>query len=330
MKIVNFLVYAAIKSLLFSARLVPMRLTFALFGWLGRLSCRLAGTRRELALYNLELALGNETTPEERQRIAEKSFENLFYAMAEMLHMDSIYNNWEKHFTFEGAHVLERLIEEGKGFFVFGGHFGGWTSMASVVYRFPDLPGLNMLARPLRNPKMQQLLEYVGRKKGGEIITSRGTGEKIVERIRKGELVGLYMDQESRRDQGIFVKFFGRDALTHVVPGHLAWKYDIPLIPYWIHRVEPGKFHIVLKDPLRYELTQDPDENNRRVAQLIQNEIERTVRETPEQWLWAHNRWRRRPDGTKIEIHKKKKRGSRTRARKKGVYLSSEDYAKKK
>jgi KDO2-lipid IV(A) lauroyltransferase len=329
MKAVNYIAYALIKGFLFSARFVPMRFTFWWLGLAGRIAYRFAKGRRALMLFNLEQALGADTTPEQREEIARRSFINLFISMGELLHMDTIYQRWQDHFSFEGAEIVDDIIRQGKGFFAFGGHFGGWTSMASVFYRFPDLPGRNMVARPMRNPYVQNLVEYLASKFGGEIITTRGTGELIVDRARQGHLIGLYMDQESRRDQGIFVTFFGREAASHVVPGHLAWKHDIPLIPYWIVRERPGYFHVIFREPLRYEVGPDPEENDRRVTQLIASEVERTIRRYPDQWLWAHNRWRRRPDGTKIEIYAKRKKKKRTRSRQKGEYLSSEDQAGK-
>jgi KDO2-lipid IV(A) lauroyltransferase len=329
MKIVNFLAYAILKSFLLMGRVVPMGITYWWLSKLARIAYRLARGRRALMLYNLEMALDGETTAKEREEIARKSFESLFISLGELFHMDQMYASWRKHFTYEGDEILDRLIKEGRGFFVFGGHFGAWLSMASVVYRFPDLPGVNIVARPMRNPRVQELMEYLASKFGGEIITTRGTGEVMVERIKKGHLIGLYMDQESRRDQGIFVNFFGREACSHVVPGYLAWKHDIPLVPYWLLRKKPGYVHCIFREPLKYELTDDADENNRIVAQLIADEIERTIREYPAQWLWGHNRWRRRPDGTKIPIFEKQKKRSRTGMRKKGDYVSSEDLAKK-
>lgn len=330
MKIVNFLMYNFIRTTFFIVQFVPMSFTFWWVRKLAKLVYPFMERRRALMLYNLEQALGDTTTPEEREEIAWKSFENLFIAFGELVHMDAIHARWDDHFTTEGTEIVERYIKEGKGFFVFGGHFGGWTMPSPAVHLFPDAPGFNMVAKPLRNPKMQEFFDYFVRKQGGKLISTRGTGHMIEEALKNGELVGLYMDQESRRGQGVFVNFFGREASSHVVPGYLAWKNGAPLIPYWIPRVAPGKFHVIFREPLEYELTDDVEENNRRVAQAIAGEVERTIREHPEQWLWSHNRWRRRPDGTRVELFDKdKKKGSRTKKRKSGAYLSSEDVAKK-
>ncbi len=330
MRVLNFTVYAFLRGMLFLVELIPLRLMFWEARWAARLAYRLAKRRRALMLYNLELAFGDELTPEERERIARESLESLFLSMVELVNLNKIYRHWRDHFTLEGDEIIDRMIEEGRGFIVFGGHFGMWTSMAPVVMRFPDLPGFNIVARPLRNPYMQNLIEYLAVKYHGKIVTTRGKGKVIAERANNGELIGFYMDQEARRKQGIFVNFFGVDALTFVAPGHLAWKHDIPLIPYWLYRTKPGHAHVVFREPLDYELTDDPAENDRRVTQAIADEVERTVRERPEQWLWAHNRWRRRPDGTKVEDFEKKKKGySRSGRRKKGEYLSSEDFVDK-
>ena len=245
MKAINYAVYAVIRGVLFFGRWMPMAPTFFFMRLLGGMAYRLAGKRRALMLYNLELALGATTTPEERERIARESMISLFLSAGECLHMDQIYAHWERHFTVEGEENVRPLVEARKGFFGIGAHLGGWMLPGAIYCVFPELPWGNMVARPLRNPYMQALLEYLAKNFDGSIITTRGTGQQIVDAVERGELVGFYMDQESRRDQGIFVKFFGRDANSHVVPGYLAWKHQVPFIPVWHVRTGPGKFRII-------------------------------------------------------------------------------------
>jgi Kdo2-lipid IVA lauroyltransferase/acyltransferase len=324
-KILNWGVYAIVKAIMFLGRVSSFRLNMWIMGTFGALMFRIMKKRRALMMYNLEIALGDTTTLEEREEIARKSFISMFYSFAELLHMEKLTANYKDYFEYEGIEIVQNLVKEGKGFFVFGGHFGAWLCPQALIPIIPDIPGLNVVAKPLRNPYMQELLEFMAKKMGGGVITTRGMGNLIVERVEQGHLVGLYMDQESRRKQGIFVNFFGRPASSHVVPGYLAWKNNIPMIPYWIVREKPGQIKVILREPLKYELTDDKDENNKIVAQAIADEVERTIREHPDQWLWAHNRWRRRPDGTKIEIFEKRKKSKK----RKGQYLSSKDLAEK-
>ena len=108
-----------------------------------------------------EHALGDQTTEEEREQIAKKSFENLFISMGEMIHMDQIMNKWQDHCRIDGGEIVDKLVDDGKGFMVFGGHFGGWTMPAFFPKLFPELPGINIVARPVRNPKIQSMLDYI-------------------------------------------------------------------------------------------------------------------------------------------------------------------------
>jgi len=306
MRAINLAVYGLVSALLYGARLVPMRFTFWWTRRLAHLAYRLFKGRRALLHYNLELALGQEYSAAERERIGRQSIEHLFWSLGELMHWERIHGRLSGHFTFEGAEVIERLVAQKQGFFLVGGHLGGWMTMG-LVFRFPALPAVHMVAKRMGNARIQGLLEYLAGTHNIRILSGKGKGQTIEERVRQGEIMQFWMDQEARRAQGTFVRFFGQEASSFVVPGYLAWKNGVPLVPYWVIRERPGHFRVEIREPLRYELTQDKTENNRRVTQVIIAEVERAVREHPEQWLWIHNRWRRRPDGTKVELFRKRR-----------------------
>lgn len=330
MKFINYSIYLFIKSFLIIGRYAPVGPSLWLARVLAAITWRLAKQRKTLMLHNLELALGDETTVEEREVIGKKSMESLFVSVAELFHMNRIWANYEKYFTYEGAHHMQEMLDSKRGFFIFGGHYGAWLSMGSIPYRFPEIKRCNLVMRPPRSPRVFELVKFIADKFKCNIVTTRGSGNEILEAVARGEMVGFYLDQEGRRDNSIFIKFFGRDALTHVVPGYMAWKNDIPLMPHFLVREDDGMIKAVFREPLKFDLTDDRDENNKIVTQAITNEIEKTIRERPEQWLWGHSRWRRRPDGSTDPIFtKKKSHKSRTRARASGEYMSSVDHAKK-
>ena len=313
MRAVNLAVYGLVSALLYCARLVPMGFTFWWTRQLAHLAYRLFRGRRALLRYNLELALSQEYSIEERERIGRQSIEHLFWSLGELMHWERIHGRLSEHFKFEGAEIIERLVAAKQGFFLVGGHLGGWATM-SLVFKFPELPAIHMVAKGMRNAKVQGLLEYLAGAHNIRIISGKGQGQVIEDRVQRGEIMQFWMDQEARRDQGTFVQFFGREASSFVVPGYLAWKNGVALVPYWVIRERPGHFRVEIREPLRYELTNDKQENNRRVTQVIIAEVERAVREHPEQWLWIHNRWRRRPDGTKVELFRKRRLRARTRS----------------
>jgi len=326
MKLINFLTFKLMMFVRWFMTKLPEQGTYRAADWLGRLSYYLIGRNlRELALSNLEMALGDQTTAAERVTIFRNCLVNLAYTFAELLHMDRIMDDWQNRFEFEGAHLIEEMLARKKGMIVFGGHFGGWTMFKAIGMRFPPLIShAHVVIRPQRNPYLDQWLRrYIDQNSPGSLmINTRGSGDLIEQVLQRGHLVGMFMDQESRRAQGVFVQFFGRMANSHVVPAYLSRKLQVPMFPFWIPRTRPGHFKIIYREPIPIIDTGDTDADIKAMTQLIAQDVERTIREHPEQWLWLHSRWKRQPEGEQASASEKK---SRQRARQRGDYISSKD-----
>ncbi len=319
--VLNYISYLLIRLFMATFAALPMSFGFAFAKALGVAGYYLLPGRRKIALENLELALGAERTEEERERIARESFINAAYSAMEMIHFERIIAEWKERFSFEGDELIDEMIRKKKGFFVFGGHLGAWMMLPIFPKRF--IPG-NVVIRPQRNPYFDRYLRRLVEKWGGRMINTRGTGDLIEDLAKKGEMVGFYMDQESRREQGVFVDFFGRPASSHVVPPYLAWKHDIPMFPYWMPRETPGRVNVIFKPPVEFVKTGDKDNDIRVNTQRLAREVEDTIRRYPEQWFWVHRRWKRQMDGSDREERKKlKKRGKSKRGR--GAYVTSKD-----
>jgi len=315
LKAINYLVYLLARGYFALGKVLPMRPTFGFFWLMGNLIYFLLRGRRKIALRNLEIAFGKEKSEKERRRICRQAFINAAYTAGELMFMDRICKNWKEHFSFEGDEMIDECIQKKQAFFVFGGHMGGWMMIAMVPQRFGI--GGGVVIRPQRNPYLDRFLRNLVAKYGGVMINTRGTGKLIEKMIMEGKLVGFYMDQEARRKQGIQVDFFGLPAWSHVVPGYLAWKHRIPMFPFWIIRKKPGYFHAIFRKPIEFTYSGDKEKDVREVTQRIVKEVERTIREHPEQWFWVHNRWRR----TLGEVRKESR--WRRRMIEKGEYLTS-------
>jgi len=73
------------------------------------LGYRVLGRYRRLTLSNLELALGDSTTPEERESIAKESFVNVAYSFMELMFMEKILDQWEER-------VIPSMLQVSKSF----------------------------------------------------------------------------------------------------------------------------------------------------------------------------------------------------------------------
>jgi KDO2-lipid IV(A) lauroyltransferase len=54
-------------------------------------------------------------------------------------------------------------------------------------------------------------------------------------------------------------------------------------------------FQVAVDDVIHPRADADRREEVRRITQRITHDLEEAVRETPEQWLWLHRRWKTYP-----------------------------------
>ncbi|MCX5736272.1 MAG: lysophospholipid acyltransferase family protein [candidate division NC10 bacterium] len=130
-----------------------------------------------------------------------------------------------------------------------------------------------------------------------EIAGNRMIGKKefvrsMLETLKANGTVGIFVDQNSFFDQGVFVDFFGVPARSGTTFAKLAAHTGATVIPGFAVWIESEKrYRLKFYPPL--DLTGDVAEDTQRV----QSAVERAVREFPDQWLWIHRRWKARPPG---------------------------------
>ncbi|MDX9860612.1 MAG: lysophospholipid acyltransferase family protein, partial [Rhodospirillales bacterium] len=83
----------------------------------------------------------------------------------------------------------------------------------------------------------------------------------------------------------------GRDAMTAPALADLALKFGCPVVPGRIRRLKGAHFQLIALPPLDLPNTGDRHADILAIMTRINEIIEGWVRDTPEQWLWLHNRW---------------------------------------
>ncbi|HYQ92283.1 MAG TPA: hypothetical protein VES89_09485 [Candidatus Competibacteraceae bacterium] len=72
-----------------------------------------------------------------------------------------------------------------------------------------------------------------------------------VQRLTHGISMGFQVDQ--RVDSGDWIPFFGRESLTTSSPARLALKFNCPLIPLQVERLQGAHFRLTIHPPLTPE-----------------------------------------------------------------------------
>ena len=256
--------------------------------WIGRAAWALGRRDRRRALEHLALALP-ELPEAERRRIARGSMLHQGVTLAETLHLSRrSCADVERYVDAEGWEGVEALAAAGRPVMILTGHCGNWELLAALI----NCRGLGMsvVARRLDEPELQELLLAARRRFGTETIErgAPGASRRLLRVLREGGALGMLIDQDTRVE-AVWVDFFGRPAHTPVGAAKIALRVGAAVVPSFIERRADGRHLARFLPPL--DLPADPTEATARMTAAI----EAQVRRVPEQWVWMHRRWRRRP-----------------------------------
>jgi KDO2-lipid IV(A) lauroyltransferase len=197
--------------------------------------------------------------------------------------------------TVEGREHLDRAMAAHGRVLAVTGHLGNWEIL-SVASRLTPYP-LAVVVRPLDARWLNPIAERLRLRTGVELIGKRGALRPILAALSRGGMVGILLDQNTARAEGVFVPFFGRLASTSRSVALLALRTGAPVVPIFARREAHGRHRVIVKPPLDPPKRGDRDLAIAELTARCTAAIEAAIREAPEQWLWIHNRWRTRPLG---------------------------------
>jgi Kdo2-lipid IVA lauroyltransferase/acyltransferase len=195
--------------------------------------------------------------------------------------------------AFEGLEHLRAVMTTHGRALMLTAHLGNWEYLSAAA-RQAGYP-LSIVVRPLDSPLLDRLAEAMRRKTGVELIDKRGALRPVLEALRRGRLVGILLDQNAARREGVFVPFFGHLASTSRSIALLAVRTGTPVVPIFIYREAPRRHRVVIEPALAPPPMNAPDDAVVELTTRCNQAIEAAIRRVPEQWLWAHDRWRTRP-----------------------------------
>ena len=262
--------------------------------WLGRrlgnLGWWVLPRRRAVTRDNLARAFGNELRPSELERLARRSFEHLGMNLAEvcvlLFRPRSVVL---ARLELAGHEHLDKAAAEGKGVLLLSAHLGNWELFAAAhaLTAFE----LSVVVRPLDEPLLQRLAKRLRRRSGAELIEKQRGLREVLEALRRGRLVGVLLDQNSSRAEGVFVPFFGVPASTSKGLAVISLRTGAPVVPVFIRRIGGGRHRVEFDAPVPR-----PDDGDvLSYTAAFNRAIESGIRRAPEQWFWMHERWRTRP-----------------------------------
>ncbi|WP_373033509.1 lysophospholipid acyltransferase family protein [Sulfurovum sp.] len=287
--------YSFVKLFLWLAKIAPKSFIYLMMKGLTLLVYHLDKKRRNLTIANLTMAFP-EKTSEEIVMLSKQVYMELSITITEILLMfTGQFNIDEAIKNHDQAQKKLHDIAQNSpnGVIVITAHFSNWELAAHFLAKH----GLPMLAigREGNNKLIDQKITIPFRNKYGNRATSKDNAMlAMAKTLKKGDAVGLLIDQKSGHLNSVKVNFFGMPAETTISVAMLKLKFNPIVVPIFVTRQSDGMYEMIINEPIDYVADEIEDKEKKLEAMTLKYNqvIEKTIRQYPAQWFWMHNRWR--------------------------------------
>jgi len=261
---------------------------------LGKTLHRFDHRHRERARQSIAMAFPEKSSTEIDQ-ITKASFEHVAKLAVELMHTPRTIspNNWTDSLGVREIGPSIELLNARQPAIMISGHVGNWEVLGLILACLGYQ--LHAIARPLDNPLVNDWLLGIRENRGMEIITKWDATQRMQEVLDNGESLGFVADQNAG-DKGLFVPFFNRLASCYKSIGLLALHRRIPIVCGCAHRLDDDmRFEVLAADVIRPEEWEGHPDPLFYITARYSHSLEKMIRAKPEQYLWAHRRWKSRP-----------------------------------
>ena len=271
---------------------LPYRVLLVLGRSLGVLMFYGAASRRHIVTRNLELCFP-ELSEQQRQQLVKENFASMGIAFFEL----AMSWWWPKKrlarlVQIQGLEHLQAAQAQGQGVILMAIHFTTLEIGAALLGQRHTIDGMY---RAHKNP----VFDYVQRR-GRERhnvdshAIEREDVRGMLKVLRQGRAIWYAPDQDYGPKLSLFVPLFGVPAATVTATSKFAKLGRAQVIPMKQTRLPKGQGYLIQLEP---PLQNFPGETDEQDCLRLNQWIEQAITQQPEQYLWAHRRFKTRPEG---------------------------------
>lgn len=278
----------ALLGLIRTVGLIPISLRSAFGGAIGNLVGRLPLREARIATLQLQAFL-----PEaDSSKIVPKIFENVGRSMMESLNLQPFLRSPFRRVSCPQWDTIIEWTKEERPIIALTAHTGNWDLLAAYTIA-RGIP-LSTVGKEARNPNVQVALRSMREAYGIDTIwrSDRSGIKRIVACFKERRVMAALIDQDTRVDS-LFVPFFTTPAKTPSALVDLGKRFNARFVSAFIIRTRGTQFEI-------HAAELDGSKSTEEILAQYHRNLERLIRERPDQWVWIHKRWRTDPSGTTL------------------------------
>jgi len=278
-------VTAVVRWLPYRAALFLGWLIAALFFYVGRFRVAMAKQR-------LHQVFGDRFSEREFNRIAWLSWRNFVFCVIDMIRLPLITLDWVKK-NLSGWESARELLTtqhaDGRGGILACPHMGAWET-AGVGIQVMKIP-IFFLTGKQSNPLVDAYINRL-RSSTGIGTVQRGSSmiKGVLRKLKEGQFLAFLPDVRMATE-GLRVKFLGGEANVPAGMALFARHASVPILPVIVTRIGWSRHSMCFCKPVRSDDKLEKVDDWQKMTQNVFDEIDRAIREQPEQWFWFNKRW---------------------------------------
>lgn len=272
--------------------ITPRFLYRKLANFLGFLIYKFDSKHRKIAKVNLDLCFKDSKNDEEKQEIIKKTFQNyVFYAIDFLDNKNSNKEQIIKKIRWKNKELLDKVLKSGRNIFIQTAHYGNWEVFSLAFGAFYG--NTSIVGRALDSIAMDKILNKNRTQFGINLIDKENAVREILKAFKKNGMVGILVDQNTSKNDGIEIEFFGNRAMHTPAASVISNKTNALIIPSFLYTAKDGVNEIMIFDPIDPLDIKDDKDKIKILTQAQADATQKMIEFKPDEYFWFHRRFKR-------------------------------------
>ena len=267
----------------------PLPVLHLLGGWLYLVAFHVVRWRVPLARANIDAAFP-EKSAEERERILRDCYRNLAAALMEGIWgYGASADALKRRVRIVNPEVVDRCRAQNRSVILLAGHVCNWEWLLLAAGAHLSIP-IDVVYKPLRLADVDAYVRDARRRFGANPIPHKSFLYEVMRSPDVPHAYAMLADQTPlKRTPKYWLRFLNRDTAFFLGPERIARYLDAIVVYVAMERVRSGYYDV------RLDVIAEPpygDDAGPQIAEAYARHLEATIRESPADWLWIHNKWK--------------------------------------
>jgi Kdo2-lipid IVA lauroyltransferase/acyltransferase len=279
--------YYIIYGLLYLISLLPFFILYGISDFAFFIIYYIAGYRKKVVMHNLDIAFPEKST-EEKITIAKKFYLNLTDTFIETIKLLSISDKEFNKRAIMNVEACNVIAAKGKNIQFCSGHqmnweYGNWAMSQNI-----NIPWVGVYMK-INNKALDRLFYDLRSKKGTVLVAAHEFKSRMHQVFSKPYSLGLAADQNPGvPHKSYWLNFFSKAAPFVPGPDRGAIKNNTAVVFVKFVKTKRGFYEFIPTI-----ITENGAEFKEGEFTLLYRDfLEATIRESPDNYLWSHRRWK--------------------------------------